>query len=292
MNNKRLKILSNSEINELYELPQFSHSEQESYFSLSKKEYKTMTSRGSLASKVHFILQLGYFKAASQFFNCRFSEVKKDIDYILQEHFNDAKLNIKNISKETRQSNQKLIAELLGYKINKTKIKRKLSEFLRVKIQFQNNPIYLFQEILSYLDQNKLMLLGYSTLQDLIGDAISKEENRLGMLLEKYFMKENWEIINGMLKMEKGQYVLTALAKDPKSFRHNQITGEVKKLHDHQRFYQISKKILPKLKLSNQNISYYASLAIHCVKPPQAHPIKSRDQSYARRHKFPGRFVA
>src|SRR5437870_4223397 len=112
MNCKRLKILSKSEINELYDIPHFTTSEQQTYFSLSKKEYKTMISRGSLASKVHFILQLGYFKAALQFFNCTFSESQNDVDYILQEHFENAKLRKENISKQARQSNQILIAKL------------------------------------------------------------------------------------------------------------------------------------------------------------------------------------
>lgn len=58
MKKQRIKILSKSEINELYDIPTFNSNEQEAYFALSKKEYKIMSERGSLASKVHFILQL------------------------------------------------------------------------------------------------------------------------------------------------------------------------------------------------------------------------------------------
>jgi len=108
MNEKRLKILSKSEINELYGIPQFTTNEKQAYFSLSKKEYKIMSERGSLASKVHFILQLAYFKATSQFFNCKFAEVKLDVDFILQQHFDNAKLHFNAISQKTCQSNQTL----------------------------------------------------------------------------------------------------------------------------------------------------------------------------------------
>ena len=62
MTDKRLRILSKAEINELYGIPQFTINEQKSYFSLSKKEQTDMDDRGSLRSKVHFIFQLGYFK--------------------------------------------------------------------------------------------------------------------------------------------------------------------------------------------------------------------------------------
>jgi len=87
MNKQRIKILSKSEINELYGVPRFNSNEYETYFALDKKEYKLMSERGSIASKVHFILQLGFFKATSQFFNCTFDEVKRDVCFILQKYF-------------------------------------------------------------------------------------------------------------------------------------------------------------------------------------------------------------
>jgi hypothetical protein len=87
MSTRRVKILSKSEINELYGLPELSSQEKQSYFSLTQEELTIIDARGSLESKVHFILQLGYFKAATQFFNCTFHEVKHDTKYILKTHF-------------------------------------------------------------------------------------------------------------------------------------------------------------------------------------------------------------
>jgi hypothetical protein len=84
--------LSKAEISELYDIPQFNSNEKQSYFSLNKQEYSVMASRGLLASKVHFILQLGYFKATSQFFNSSFAELESDTAFILQEYFDNAKL--------------------------------------------------------------------------------------------------------------------------------------------------------------------------------------------------------
>jgi len=263
MNCRRLKILSKAEINELYDIPQFTVSEQQAYFSLNKKEHSIMISRGSLASKVHFILQFGYFKAASQFYNCKFSEVQSDVDFILQEYFLNAKIRKDNISKQARQSNQALIANLLGYQADKTAIKEKLSKVLETKTQLCNSPVYLFHEIICYSDQHKLMLLAYSTLQDLIGSAITNEESRLDTLLKKHVTNDISNAIKNMLTMENDQYILTALIKDPKNFNHKQIMGEVKKLQDHKSLYQSAKIIIPKLKLSNQNINYYANLAVH-----------------------------
>src|SRR3989338_10845409 len=99
MTKQRLKILSKSEINELYDIPHFNSNEKEKYFSLDKKEYAAMSECGSLASKVHFILQLGYFKATSQFFNCAFDEVSSDVNFILRKHCDNTKLHANTISK-------------------------------------------------------------------------------------------------------------------------------------------------------------------------------------------------
>lgn len=263
MNNKRLRILSKAEINDLYSVPQFTSSERQTHFSLNKKESEAMATRGTYSSKVHFILQLGYFKAASQFFNRPLSDARDDINFILQEHFGKSAPKIKIVSKQTRQSNQDLILNLLDYNGNKTEIKSKLLAMIETKTRLCNNPVYLFHEILCYSDQSKLMLLGYTTIQDLIGSAISKEEDRLGELLLKHLPTKAWAAIDNLLKKEDGTYVLTALKQEPKNFKNKQITGEIKKLQDQNQLYQHAKNVLPKLKLSNQNIRYYSDLTAH-----------------------------
>ena len=61
-----------AEINELFTIPTFSLNEKESYFSLNSDTKHIMDARLTLSSKVHFVLQIGYFKATSQFFTCSF----------------------------------------------------------------------------------------------------------------------------------------------------------------------------------------------------------------------------
>lgn len=263
MTTQRIKILSKSEINELYDLPSFNANEQMIYFALSQKEYKAMSERGSLASRVHFILQLGFFKATSQFFNFTFDEIKQDVDYILQEYFKNTKLNVNTISKQTRHTNQAVISEMLGFQTDKSIIQENLRKILETKSRLSSNPVYLFHEILCYCKEEKLMLLGYSTIQDLIGNAIISEEKRLGDMLKKYLAHKDWKFIENMVQKDENEYVLTALKKDPQSFRQKEIKSEIKKLINHEILYNMAKTALPKMNLTNQNIYYYASLAEH-----------------------------
>jgi TnpA family transposase len=262
MTTQRIKILSKSEINELDGLPCFNSNERATYFSLDNKEYKAMSERGSLASRVHFILQLGFLKATSQFFNFTFDETKRDVGYILQEYFKNAKLNVNTISKQTRHTNQAGISKIIGFQTNKSIVQMELRKMLETKSRLSSNPVYLFHEILCYCKEGKLMLLGYSTIQDLIGNAIICEEKRLGDMLKKHLAHKDWKFIENMVQKDENEYVLTALKKDTQSFRQKEIKSEIKKLINHEMLYNIAKNVLPKL-ITNQNIYYYANLAEH-----------------------------
>ena len=49
------------------------------------------TSR-SIKSQAYFILQLGYFKAKHQFFTFDLHEVVEDLQYVLEQHFDNSKI--------------------------------------------------------------------------------------------------------------------------------------------------------------------------------------------------------
>lgn len=60
---KRLQILGEDEIADLYGLPHFSPKEQSEYFALSPRETAAIEQMHSIKSRIYAILQLGYFKA-------------------------------------------------------------------------------------------------------------------------------------------------------------------------------------------------------------------------------------
>ena len=59
---KRIQILRKSEINELYDLPNFNHADREDYFSLDSETQRLVDKCRQLKTKVYFILLLGYFR--------------------------------------------------------------------------------------------------------------------------------------------------------------------------------------------------------------------------------------
>jgi hypothetical protein len=75
----RITILEDAEIEELYGRPRFTHDERIHYFALTPEERAAANGHYSLASRVLFILQAGYFKAKTLFFSFEIDEVADDV---------------------------------------------------------------------------------------------------------------------------------------------------------------------------------------------------------------------
>jgi hypothetical protein len=61
--NKNITLLFESERSALYEVPEFTAEHRAQNFTLTEKELALALGRKDLSTQIHFILQLGYFKA-------------------------------------------------------------------------------------------------------------------------------------------------------------------------------------------------------------------------------------
>ena len=68
----RIKILKQSDINDLYQMPILTNDQREWYFASDENVRKILSLRISIDAKVDSILQMGYFKAKKQFFNINY----------------------------------------------------------------------------------------------------------------------------------------------------------------------------------------------------------------------------
>lgn len=91
-NIKRINLLSNVEVIDLYARPDFNDDERELYFTLNEQEQIILNSYTTINTQLYFILQLGYFKAKQQFFKC-FATAQYDIKFILKHHLKKTNLH-------------------------------------------------------------------------------------------------------------------------------------------------------------------------------------------------------
>jgi hypothetical protein len=258
----RLTILTPKELQTVYAIPQFSDEERDTYFSIDPQEKQALDEFRTIPAKTYFILQLGYFKAKKQFFVFEVQTVSEDITYILHRYFPTAtELSDPTISKPTRLAQQAEILRLLNYQICSQQWKQKLQEKASQLVTIYTKPIYIFKELINFLEYHRIVLPGYSFLQEkVIGRAITDERTRLEKEVLTGIPEEQRTQLDNLLSAEESLYQLTLLKREPKDFSYQEVQKEVEKRAILSDLYQLATQFLPSLHISNENIKYYASL--------------------------------
>jgi hypothetical protein len=258
---KRIRILSKAELQDLYGLPVFDQNERLFYFQISPDEKITTKSFKSIESQIYFLLQLGYFKAKSMFFACPLSTDNQDVQHILKQYFSKTTLSLSPMGKRTCFNIQSRILQLFSWQRFDNNTKAKAIEMASKLVKICVDPRYIFEELLNFLSQNQVILPSYSTLQDIVGQALTVETKRLNQLVAKNLPPAVDQALQDMLQDEdQKMYGVTLLKRDAKGFNHTEIIKEIQKQQASIKLFKAAKQLIPKLEISEQNICYYAYL--------------------------------
>ena len=257
---KRLRILETDEIEAVYGLPVFDDEDRTFYFSLSPPEKALLSQLHGYKSYLYYILQLGYFKARQQFFVLNLQQVSIDAYYVQRTYFPDFVLHDLDISKVTRLKQQRLILELLHYRSCGDEewllLRRKAQQVARIS----SRPVYIFREIMAYLTGQRLVAPGYTVMQEMIGDVLQREKERLIAIASSQLTADDVAALNRLLANPRGLYEITQLKREPKDFSNKEIAKEIQRGEQIKPLYVVAQNILPQLDISNESIKYYASM--------------------------------
>ncbi len=258
---KRLKILNENELENIYGRPRFTYEDRCHYFSLSQPEKELLHLLRSVKSKAYFVLQLGYFKAKHLFFTFDLYEVEEDLQYVLKQHFNNSEIaDLSAVDKSTRLKQQQLILELFSYRSCASEERRQIEKKARKAVTVYGKPIFIFREIMNYLSEQRIVVPGYSFMQETVGKAITYEQNRLIAIMHNHLTQSDIEALKQLLSDSSGLYEITHLKHEPKDFSAGEIKREMVRGKQIQSLYRLAQKLLPELGISNESIKYYASL--------------------------------
>jgi TnpA family transposase len=260
---KRLNILGEDEIEALYGRPRFTHEERIEYFSLSPTERSVLAQLHSIKSQLCFVLQLGYFKARHQFFIFSLHEVAEDAKYVQAQYFPGHQVADLTIAKVTRIKQQGMILELLNYRYCDTQERQTLQAKARQAARIFGKPVYVFRELMHYLQQQRIVAPGYSFLQDTVGQALLYEQNRLIAITRAQLNAADIEALNALLDDSTGLYEITQLKREPKDFSNREIKREIQRGEQIRPLYGRAQQLLPALGISNESVKYYASLVTY-----------------------------
>ena len=259
----RLHILTSEEIQNIFYLPNFNDEERFLHFSLTEAESKILNQTRSFASKLNFILQLGYFKARRLFFNFELREVSADIEFVRQKYFPDEIAEIDNLPKiavNTLLKHRRTIAELHNYQFCGRRERNLIENIARNSAKISSKPIFIFREIIHFLEAHRVILPGYSFLQDIVSQSLIAEDQRLKIILQNKLTAADIKRLDELFSDSDELYEITNLKREPRDFTLGEIRREIERGLKIKEIYQTGKQILPLLEISNQRIAYYASL--------------------------------
>jgi exonuclease VII large subunit len=218
-NSRRLSILTAREIDDLYGLPRLTDEDRRLYFELSTAEREAVGAVRTASTAAHLVLQLGYFKAKRQFFVYDRDAVLDDLHHILQRHFPGKELaTIKALSKPTRLEQQRIILQLFGYRACDSAAKEELERKAQRIAMRSTQPIYILREALQYLAHQRVVIPGYTYLQDMVGRVVTGERKRITQLLSHALTPAVEARLAALLQSDEGMYRISVLKHEPKNF--------------------------------------------------------------------------
>jgi len=258
---ERLTILSEAEYFALYGLPDFDERQRLDYLSFSEPERTFLHSRPSLPAKIYCGLQIGYFKAKQAFFPFSWEEAKDDCAFLLSRCFPGQAWIPQAITKHERYAQRHAIAAMFGFRLWNREFWPQLAEQAARIVRRDAAPAFIATELITFLNGQKIVRPGHTTLQTLVSEALSAERRRLGQLLAGRLDESARNVLKQLLVRDDTLAGLAALKQDAKHFGYRQMALEREKRATLEPVYRLAKALLPDLAISRQNVGHYASLA-------------------------------
>jgi len=257
---KRIQLLSDAEISDLYARPEFSADERHLFFALNPEDEAALAHYQNVRTRVYFILQLGYFKAKQQFFRIDFNEVIEDTRFILTTHFDRSDTRWKgSVSRDSIRAQKRDILALFDYRDWSTDLEPQIGDKLGELIRCFPKGHSALRQLLFYLERQRTVIPSYRKLQDLFSAAFSAEEARLKPLLQSMPVYRR-EQLSELVEHEDGLNQLNLLRADQKDFQYTAVRFEIEKAQKIEDLYQYVDQFLPSLGLSKNAIRYYADV--------------------------------
>lgn len=171
-NLKRISLLPEAEIVDLYARPVFNQNEQQLYFDLDNLAQDLLEQFGTVKTKTYFILQLAYFKAKSQFFTFAFDDVQADVEYVLAKFFKKINRSLHgNISRKCINQQKQIILNLFGYQDWSVNLAIVVQAHICELLRYYPKGHDTFRQLLVWLDNQKIVIPTYRSLQDIFTQA-------------------------------------------------------------------------------------------------------------------------
>lgn len=258
MAEKRIKILTEAEIDELYSAPAFNQQDQRFFFSLNDAEIRAVQKLRDRRSKCMFVILLGYFKSRPIPIIPTYNKVKSDLKFVAQEVLPGLGLRPFNLKQRDKDRIYVRIFELLEYSAWSEKHHSSLLfSALLEQASSWAAPRALFDAAIEYLAFNKIAIPAYSTLQKIISQVLLQHQK----VLHEQVKADCSEGLESMLtELLSGEYAFTLqhLRQSARNFTGTELEKELMIYHHLRPWMGEIVQVQASLGLSQMNQHYYA----------------------------------
>jgi Domain of unknown function (DUF4158) len=247
---ERLQALSPEEYELLWGQPVFSDSDRDLFFQLNSREQQFLGQLRTPRTKANFLLQLGYFRARQRFFSLDLALVADDLDHLTGRYLDGAAIATLNISKHTRQQQLAWILEHFGFQSLSPAMRSDLEARALRTARICGRPLYIMRDLVDFLRRERVVLPGYTTLQDIVRGALTIERQRLGDVLGRTISAEEEALLNGLFASTDGLHAVTVLKHDPKDFSHKQLNTEVTRGKKLRPLFSLAQRVIEQTQLT------------------------------------------
>ena len=259
---KRIHLLYDTEVADLYARPKFSANEQELYFTLNKCEQTALDRYTKIKTRVYFILQLGYFKAKQQFFNFDFENVLHDTRFILRTYYRSrTELTLAGrLSRNYTSAQKQAILSLFNYRDWSSKYESQVESHICELLRYYPKSHNALRQLFGYFDNQRIVIPTYRKLQDMFTNAFSAEEKRLNSIIISIPTCQQKKL-SALISRKDGISQLNVIRADQKNFKYTAVKNEIEKAQGIVQLYTFTKEFIPTLQLSQNAIRHYADVA-------------------------------
>lgn len=255
---KRIKILTETEISELFGPPTLNSNDQRFFFVLNDAELAECKRIRERDHRCMFVVLLGYFKVKPILLSPGYHQIKQDLKYVCSEVIPGPGLRPFNLTQKTRVRIYQRIFKLTGHQrwLNKSHRSALITD-LNEHARAWSQPRSLFDRAIEYLSAQNIAIPGYTVLQDLISDVVGVTSDQFARTLEKLLSADLAKMLSELVNGNKS-LTLRQLRQSAKNFTGTELEKELA-VHRHiQPWMQEVDEVLSTLSLSLKNQQHFS----------------------------------
>ncbi len=164
------------------------------------------------------------------------------------------------VSEHTRQRHIETVLGLFRYRLCALEEWAMLEAHARQAARISSRPVYVLRELVDLLRQKRIVLPGYTFLQDVVRETLTFERKRLTGALSGLIGEEDAASLDRLLVNDEGLHAITAIKRQPRDFSHKQLLAELDRGRQIRPLFELSLRVIDAVGVTAESVRYYASL--------------------------------